>query len=140
MDQLEENDIAIQKLPYFELTSLILGCCFDVMNELGIGFLESVYKNSLLVALQQQGLEVEVEKFIEVYFRKSRVGVYKADLIMNKSVIVEVKCCKSLLPEHQAQLINHLKASNISVGLLVNFGSKKVEYKRFQFPLPSYAH
>ena len=110
-----------------DLTETILGCSFDVMNELGIGFLESVYKNSLFIAIKEKGLAVETEKRFEVIFRGRKVGLYVADLIVEGSVIVELKCCDSLLGEHQAQLINYLKVSGILVGLLINFGNRKVD-------------
>lgn len=116
------------------LTEIIIGTCFDVMNELGTGFLESVYKNALFIAIKEKELSVEVEKKFEVMFRGRRVGLYIADLIVENSVIIELKCCDSLLGEHQAQLINYLKASGILVGLLVNFGKRKVEYKRLHHP------
>lgn len=117
-----------------DLTEIILGTCFDVMNELGTGFLESVYKNALFIAIKEKGLEIEAEKSFEVKFRGRKVGLYIADLIVERSVIVELKCCDSLLGEHQAQLINYLKASGILVGLLVNFGKRKIEYKRLHHP------
>jgi GxxExxY protein len=117
-----------------ELTEIILGSCFEVMNELGTGFLESVYKNALFIALKEKGLKIEAEKKFEVMFRGKKVGLYAADLIVEGSVIVELKCCESLIGEHQAQLINYLKVSGILVGLLVNFGNRKVEYKRLHHP------
>ena len=117
-----------------ELTETILGCCFDVMNELGAGFLESVYKNALFIALIEKGLSVQAEKRFEVFFRGRKAGLYVADLIVNGTVIIELKCCDSLLGEHQAQLINYLKVSGILIGLLVNFGKRKVEYKRLHHP------
>jgi GxxExxY protein len=119
---------------YYELTETVLGSCFDVMNELGTGFLESVYKNALYIAIKEKGLKIEVEKSFEVKFRGRKVGFYIADLIVEDSLILELKCCGSLLGEHQAQLINYLKASGILVGLLVNFGKRKVEYKRLHHP------
>lgn len=122
-----------------ELTEIILGCCFDVMNELGMGFLESVYKNALLIAIKEKGQAIEAEKRFDVIFRGRKVGLYVADLIVGGSVIIELKCCDSLLGEHQAQLINYLKVSGILVGLLVNFGNRKVKYKRLYHP-DHYAH
>jgi len=119
---------------YQELTETILGCCFDVMNELGVGFLESVYKNALLIALREKGLKVDVEKRFEVIFRERKIGLYIADLVVEEKVIIELKCCESLLGEHQAQLINYLKVSNILVGLLINFRKKRLEYKRVHHP------
>ena len=120
--------------PYFELTETILRCCFDIMNELGSGFLESVYKNALFIALKEKGLKVIAEKKFEVSFRGRLIGVYIADLVIEESVIVELKCCEALIGEHQAQLINYLKASGVLVGLLVNFGKRKIEYKRLHHP------
>jgi GxxExxY protein len=117
-----------------DLTEVILGCCFDIMNELGIGFIEKIYKNALFVAIKEKGLKIETEKRFKVMFRGCKIGVYIADLVVAESVIVEVKCCESLLGEHQAQLINYLKVSGILVGLLVNFGKRKVKFKRLHHP------
>lgn len=122
------------KLSYSQLSSTILGSCFEVMNELGVGFLESVYKNALFFSLKTKKLLVETEKTFEVYFQRHRVGTYKADIVVENLVIIELKCCKTLLPEHQAQVINYLVASNIPVGLLVNFNNKQLEYKRLHHP------
>jgi len=117
-----------------ELTEIVLGCCFDVMNELGVGFLETVYKNALYIALKEKGYRVEVEKRFEVCFRGRKVGLYIADLIVEGNLIIELKCCDGLLGEHQAQLINYLKVSGLPIGLLVNFGKRKMEYKRLRHP------
>jgi len=122
-------------LPHANITSLILNSCFEVMNELGAGFLESVYKNALIISLQEKGMLIGVEQSFEVYFREQKVGLYRADLVVQGTVIIELKCCKCLLPEHQAQAINYLKAANIPVGLLVNFGNREIEYKRLHHPL-----
>lgn len=134
----DENDITIQtikeekELPYSELTRSILGCCFEVINELGPGFLERVYKNALLMAMRQKKLQVEVERSYNVIFRGKIIGRYTADLVVNDAVIVELKCCERLISEHQAQLFNYLKVSRLSVGLLVNFRRSKLEWKRLQ--------
>jgi GxxExxY protein len=106
-----------------------------VMNELGIGFLESVYKNALFLALREKGLLVQTEKTFEVYFKRQKVGLYKADIVVENLVVVELKCCKNLLPEHQAQVINYLTASNLPVGLLINFNNKQIDYKRLHHPI-----
>ncbi|MDP1879698.1 MAG: GxxExxY protein [Parachlamydiaceae bacterium] len=121
-----------KKLPHFELTGSILNCCFEVMKELGPGFLENVYKNALLITMRQKGLQVEVEKPFEVIFRDNVIGRYRADLIVEKTVIVELKCCESLIREHQAQLFNYLKVSQLQIGLLINFRHGKLEWKRLQ--------
>jgi GxxExxY protein len=117
-----------------QLTSIILKACFEVANELGIGFLENVYKNALVLALEETGLKIEVEKSFEVIFRGKRVGFYIADLVVQEYVIVETKCSRALLPQHQAQLINYLAISKCPIGLLINFGNKKLEIKRVQHP------
>lgn len=119
-----------KELPYSELTRAILNCCFEVMRELGPGFLEKVYKNALVIAMRQKGLQVEVEKSFEVFFRGKVIGRYIADLVINQTVIVELKCCESLINEHQAQLFNYLKVANLPIGLLVNFRRRKLEWKR----------
>ena len=119
---------------HVELTEFILKCCYEVVNGLGVGFLEAVYKNALVVALNDRSVKVETEKVFEVLFRKKRIGLYIADVVVDNSVIVEVKSCPSLLPVHQAQLINYLAVSSCPVGLLVNFGSKKLEIRRLHHP------
>lgn len=121
-----------KKIPYFELTGSVLNCCFEVMRELGPGFLERVYKNALLIAMKQKGLQVEIEQPFEVVFRGNVIGRYSADLVVGQTVIVELKCCESLVSEHQAQLFNYLKVSRLPVGLLVNFRHRKLEWKRLQ--------
>jgi GxxExxY protein len=117
-------------MPHSELTSAILGCCFEVMKELGPGFLEKVYKNALLIAMRQRGLQVEMERPYEVIFRGKVIGRYNADLVVDQTVIVELKCCDSLIREHQAQLFNYLKVADLPIGLLVNFRRRKLEWKR----------
>ena len=121
-----------RKLPYFELTGTIMQCCFEVMKELGPGFFERIYKNAPLIVMKQKGLQVEVEQPYEVTFREKIIGRYIADLVVEKTVIVELKCCESLIREHQAQLFNYLKVSGHPVGLLVNFQRWKLEWKRLQ--------
>jgi len=124
-DEEKEN-----RLPHSELTRSILGCCFEVMKELGPGFQERIYKNALLIAMKQKGLQVEIEKSFEVIFRDKVIGRYSADLVVEKMVIVELKCCESLIREHQAQLFNYLKVSELPIGLLINFRHRKLEYQR----------
>ena len=97
------------------------------MRELGCGFLETIYKNALVIALKQHNLSFQIEKPFEVSFRQQKIGLYIADLVVEETVIVELKCCKCLLPEHQAQTI--FAAADLPVGLLVNFGHRRLEYK-----------
>jgi len=121
-----------EELPYSALTRDILGCCFSVKKELGPGFLERVYKNALFLAMTQNGLQVEVEKHFEVKFRGTVIGRYSADLVVEKTVIVELKSCEHLLREHQAQVINYLTVAQLPIGLLINFRRRKLEYKRLR--------
>ena len=116
-------------LKHKELTDVILKTFYDVYNELGYGFLERVYQNSMFLALQEAGLKVEAQRRIKVYFRDKEVGDYFADIIVNDLVILELKAAACLVDEHELQLINYLKATNIEVGLLLNFG-KEPEFIR----------
>jgi GxxExxY protein len=117
-------------LLYEDLTARILEACFDVINELGAGFLESVYEKALLVALRQKGIEAKAQVPLCVKFRGELVGEFFADILVEDKVILELKAVKALASEHQAQLINYLNATGIEVGLLVNFGNPKLEYRR----------
>ena len=128
MDAQDEQD---NRELHWDLTHSIIGCVFEVVNELGSGFLESVYENAMVIALSDAGISVETQKPIQVSFRGKLVGDYIADIIAEKKVLVELKAVKALAPEHEAQLINYLKATGIEVGLLVNFGNPELEYKRF---------
>ena len=116
---------------YKEITDVILRSFYEVYNELGEGFLESVYENALYIVITGYGLCVERQKDISVFFRCKVIGNFKADLIVNEKVIVELKAVRIINPTHEAQLINYLKATNIEVGLLLNF-CKRPEFKRFQ--------
>ena len=117
-------------MKHANVSEVIIGCAFEVINELGAGFLESVYEKAMLVTLRQKGLDVEAQVPIQVIFRGEVIGDFFADLLVNKKIIVELKAVKTLAPEHQAQVINYLNASEIEVGLLINFGSPKIEYRR----------
>ena len=117
-------------MEHAEITEKILSCCFDVIHELGTGFFESVYQKSLFIALKENGVDAQEQVPLSVYFHKQCVGEFFADIIVENKVIVEIKAVKTLLPEHQAQLINYLNATGLNVGLLVNFGNAKLEYKR----------
>lgn len=116
---------------YQDLTGKILEACFEVINELGSGFLESVYEKALFIALKQKGLNAKSQERLSVRFRGEIVGEFYADILVEDKVIIELKAVRTLAPEHQAQVINYLKATGIEVGLLVNFGNPKLEYRRF---------
>jgi GxxExxY protein len=124
-------------LLYEALTSQILSACFEVSKELGAGFLESVYQNSLVIALRQKGVKVTTQYPLAVYFRGEVVGNFAADLLVEEKIIVELKAVALLAPEHQAQVINYLKATGIEVGLLVNFGRPKIEFRRLEKGKPT---
>jgi len=109
---------------HVEITQGIIGAFYYVYNALGYGFLEKIYENALVIELRNRGFKVEQQKAISVYYRNQVVGNYFADLLVNDLVIVEIKAVKALVPEHEAQLLNYLKATRFEVGLLVNFGPK----------------
>ncbi|WP_429884958.1 GxxExxY protein [Geoalkalibacter halelectricus] len=113
-----------------QITEKVLGACFEVMNELGAGFLESVYEKSLLIALRDKGLCAKSQWPIPVCFRKEPVGEFFADILVEHKFVVELKAVKNLAPEHLAQVINYLKATGLQTALLVNFGNAKLEYRR----------
>ena len=105
-----------------ETTNEIIGSFFSVYNELGRGFLESVYRNALSVALDQRGIRNRREAPLDVFFRGARVGFFRADLLVDDSVVVEVKVANALDRSHEAQILNYLRACPIEVGMLLNFG------------------
>ena len=112
-----------------DLTEKIIGAFYKVYNALGYGFSEKVYENALAFELRQLGLLVEQQKQILVYYAGQVMGEYAADLVINGVVIIELKAVRQLLEEHEAQLLNYLKATPIEVGLLLTFGPK-AEYRR----------
>jgi GxxExxY protein len=114
-----------------ELTERIIGCAFAVANTLGAGFLEKVYENALAHELRKSGLAAEQQQGIEVVYDGVLVGHYVADLVVGGSVIVEVKAVKTFDEIHYAQCLNYLKATRMKVCLLINFGSSRVQIKRF---------
>jgi GxxExxY protein len=117
--------------PEQELTGKILEGAFAVHNTLDFGFLEKVYSSALLFELVNMGLHCEQEVAFKVKYKDVVVGDYCADLIVEKRVLVELKACAGLDSVHEAQILNYLKASGIKVGLLMNFGKPKLQYRRF---------
>lgn len=112
-----------------EITKKIIKAYYTVYNTLGYGFLERVYENAMIIELKKEGLESEKQRPITVFYNNESVGDYFADIIVNDKVVIELKATQSLVEDHEIQLVNYLKATNIEVGLLLNFG-KEVEYKR----------
>lgn len=119
----------IMELLHKDITDIIIKAFYDVYNELGYGFLEKVYQNSLYIELKSKGLKVVPQKQIKVHFKGYEVGEYYPDLIINDSIILELKAAEVIVEEFEFQLINYLRATNIEVGLLLNFG-KKPEFRR----------
>jgi len=119
--------------PEQELTQKILKAAFEIHNALGAGFLQRVYSNALSHELRQMGLACEQEVAHKVKYKDLIVGDYFADLVVERRVLVELKACTGFESIHEAQILNYLKASGIHVGLLLNFGKPKVEYRRFVF-------
>lgn len=116
---------------YEGLTEKIIKACFAVSNELGCGFLESVYEKALLIMLAEMGLKAQSQIPLKVKFHDQIVGEFSPDIVVEDVVLLELKAVKNLAPEHFAQVINYLKATGIEVGFLVNFGNPKLEYRRF---------
>lgn len=104
------------------LTDRIIGAFYAVYNRLGYGFTEKVYENALALELRKLGLQVEQQKPIKVYYDGQVVGEYFADIVVNEAVILELKAVRRFLKEHEAQLLNYLKATTVEVGMLLNFG------------------
>ena len=113
-----------------ELTEKVIGVFFEVYNELGGGFLESVYQRALRIALVQAGLRVAVEVPVPVYFRGEAVGDFRADLMVNDCVLLELKAVSSLDVAHDGQVLHYLRATRLEVGLLLNFGPR-AQFRRF---------
>ena len=107
-----------------ELTGRIIGAFYTVYNTLGHGFLEKVYENALVLELRKQGMVAEQQKRIDVFYDGQRVGEYFADILVDECIVLELKAAEAIAPEHEAQLINYLKATTLEVGLLLNFGPK----------------
>ncbi len=105
-----------------DLTQRIIGVFFDVYNELGYGFLESVYREAMRLALHQEGLRASAEVPVSVEFRGVVVGMFRADLVVEDRVLIELKTCEVLAREHESQTLHYLKATKIEVALLMNFG------------------
>lgn len=120
------------KLLFKEESNLIIKCFYKVYNTLGYGFLEKVYENAMMIELSNAGFKVEKQKPITVYYENNKVGEYYADIIVNECVILELKAAEFLAEEHEFQLINYLKATEIELGMLLNFG-KTPQFKRKVF-------
>ncbi|MCU1254520.1 MAG: GxxExxY protein [Candidatus Angelobacter sp.] len=121
------------KLLHPELTEKILGIYYDVYNESGHGFLESVYNNCMFLALTRAKMSMRREVPAPVYSRGQDVGQFKADLVVDHSVLIELKAVQNLARAHEAQIMNYLHATELEVSLLLNFGSPKPQFRRIVF-------
>ncbi len=126
------NGFTRMEMLHGEITTKVIKAYYKVYNELGFGFLEKVYQNALYLELISMNLFCEKQKQVKVYYGENIVGEYFADIIVNGCVIIELKAKEVLIEEHELQLVNYLKATQIEVGLLLNFG-KKPEFKRKLF-------
>ena len=128
-------DIPLVSLKHSELTEKIIGVFYDVSNELGYGFLESTYAEAMVIALAQSGLSAVREVSVPVWFRGQKVGQYFADILVNNAVLLELKTARNLESAHEAQLLHYLRATEIEVGLLLNFGQRR-QFRRLLFDNP----
>jgi GxxExxY protein len=122
----------MEKLLHKETTDGIIKAYYDVYNELGYGFLERVYQNAMYFELKRRGFVVEAQKQINVFYQGVLVGTYYADLLINNTIIVELKANQVLAYENEVQLLNYLRATTMEIGLLLNFG-KQADFKRLIF-------
>ncbi len=114
---------------YEELTKKIIRCFYNVYDTLGYGFLESVYEKALMVEFENNNIKAETQKEIKVMYKDRIVGDFRADILVEDKVIIELKAVSKLMPIHEVQVVNYLKSTGIKIGLLVNFG-EKLEFKR----------
>ena len=117
-------------MKYQELTEKIIGCAYRVYNKMGYGFLESVYEKCLLIELSKAGLKAESQAPIVVYYDGEVVGEFVADILVDDTIILELKSVRQIVQAHEVQLVNYLVATRKEIGLLINFGETKVEVKR----------
>jgi GxxExxY protein len=122
-----------------DLSQKIIGLFYDVYNTLGYGFLEKVYENAFLYELKDHGFSVDSQVPIEVFYKNQKVGLYYADIVVENKIIIELKAAEMLCEEHEYQLLNYLRATNIELGLLFNFG-KEPKFKRLIFSNPLKYH
>jgi len=118
------------KMDHKELTEKIIGCAYRVYNKMGYGFLESVYEKCLMIELEKAGFQAESQKPITVEYEGEVVGEFVADVVVEGSVILELKSVKRIVRAHEIQLVNYLAATGTEVGLILNFAEEKVEVKR----------
>jgi GxxExxY protein len=121
-----------EDLQHRELTEKIIGLFYDVYNELGFGFLESVYEEAMGIALTDAGLKIQRQYPVPVWFRGRQIGDFKADLLVEEKIILELKAARSMDLAYEKQLLNYLRGTRLEVGLLLNFGPR-AEFRRLAF-------
>ena len=117
-------------MEYQDLTEKIIGCAYRVYNKMGFGFVESVYEKCLLIELHKSDLKAESQKPITVFYENEIVGEFVADIIVNDTIMLELKSVRRIIKAHEVQLVNYLVATGKPIGLILNFGERKVEVKR----------
>ncbi len=122
-----------KEIIYKELSYKIVGLAMEIHTVLGFGFLEKVYENSLMIMFEENGIKAEQQVPIKVHFHGRVVGDYIADILVEDSVILELKAIDKLSPVHKAQTLNYLKATNLKLAMLLNFGKYKLEYERLVY-------
>lgn len=124
------NDTNEEKVVYKELSFKIIASCFEVHNILGPGYSEKIYEEAVSKELRNRGIGHERQKLIEIYYKGEKIGEYRLDMVVESKIILELKAVSELNNTFEAQLLSYLKATGMRLGILVNFGGKKVEYKR----------
>ena len=117
-------------MEYEDITHKIIGCAYQVYNQLGFGFLESVYKKAMIIELTKSNLKVEDEKPLKVYYDEQVVGDFSVDLFVEDEIVVELKSVQNLANDHEVQLVNYLNGIKKDIGILINFGPSSVQVKR----------
>ncbi len=124
------NNQKREKIFYKELSFRIVEVCFEVHNVLGPGFTEKIYEEAVSKELKNKGIDYERQKLIDIYYKGEKIGEYRLDMVVNNKVILELKAVSELNAVFETQLHSYLKATGMRLGILVNFGGKRVEYKR----------
>ena len=117
-------------MEYEEITHKIIGAAYNVHNQLGFGFLESVYQKAMIIELSKNGLKAETEKPLKVYYDEQVVGEFYIDLFVDEAIVVELKSIQNLTKQHEVQIVNYLNGLKKEIGLLINFGPSGVDVKR----------
>ena len=116
----------------YDHTNIIIRCIINVHKELGPGFIESIYRNSLLIELASVGLNVEEEKEVRIFYKGKNVGIHRIDILVENHIIIELKTVESLSKAHYSQIRSYLKATGLKLGILVNFSNEKADFRRIE--------